>query len=81
VAARAPRDTRDGRGEIVEHELCTDADEAKAGALQLAITALIRAWLTREWHRRLDDELDAGRQEVSDEEPEDGHSTEGDRIA
>ena len=65
---------RDGRGEIAEHELCADADDAEACALELAVPASVSALLARvNGTIDLDDELDARRQEIGDEEPRDGH--------
>jgi len=53
---------RDGSGEIAEPELCADADDAKAGALELAVAARIRELLALvNGVIDLDDELDAWR--------------------
>ena len=70
---RGPHDC-DGSREIAEHELCADADDTEARALQLAITAGVRALLARvNGAIDLNYELDAWSQKVSDEEPGDGH--------
>jgi len=69
-------DDRDCSGEIAEHELCADADDSEACALQLAITARVSGLPARmDAAIDFDDELDAGGYEISDEEPEDGHLT------
>jgi hypothetical protein len=54
--------------------VCADADDAKARALQLAITARVRGLRACvNGAIDLDDELDGRRQEIGDEEPSDGH--------
>ena len=64
----------DCSGEIAEYELCADANDAEARALQLGVAASVRAWLACvNGAIDLDDELDARRQEISDEKPSDGH--------
>ena len=65
---------RDGGSELAEHELCADADDAKPRTLQLAISAPIRPGLARV-NGVIDpnDELGARGEEISDEEPRDGH--------
>jgi len=68
---------RDGSREIAERELRADADDAEACSLKLAIAASVRAALARvNGAIDLDDELDAWRQEVRDEEARDRHLAE-----
>jgi len=60
--------------EIAEHVLCADADDAEARAPQLAIAASVSGAPTRvNGAIDLDDELHAGREEVSDESPRGRH--------
>ena len=76
IASRLERRAheRDRGSEIAEHELCADADDAEARALQLAIAASVRALLACvNGAIDLNDELDAWRQEIRDEEARDRH--------
>ncbi len=67
-------DECEGGFEITEYELCADADDAKARALQLAVAARVRAPLAPvNGTIDFDDEVDARRAEVRDEEPRNGH--------
>jgi hypothetical protein len=76
VALERRSHERDSSAEITEHELRADADDAKARALQLAVAARVRAPLVPvNGTIDFDDEVDARRAEVRDEEPRDWHLT------
>jgi hypothetical protein len=68
VSSERIANQRDCGGQIAEHQLCADADDAEARAAELQITAGVRAALARvDGAIDFNDELDGGSEEVSDE--------------